>query len=142
MTAELAHQIAYNLVTVNWAKQCREVLESFFGGPMPLPDPGTSPDTIFRLYSDMRTRAIESGEHPGNLPEDLKSKLRLDSPALVTRIVLCRAEAASVLRDTDRREWWLTAMDLYDAFISIKNPRCRLERICAFDLNRIRDRRT
>ncbi|KAK5627742.1 hypothetical protein RRF57_003457 [Xylaria bambusicola] len=142
ITAELAHQIAYNLVMRNMAKESCEILESFFGGPMPLPEPGAPPDAICRTLSDLRARAVESGKHHGSntmLYQDLKAKLLVDSPAMVTRFVCCRAKVASVLRDPDKRQWWLTAMDLYDAFLSNHGPSSRLERVCAFDLNHYRD---
>ncbi|KAJ8133513.1 hypothetical protein O1611_g103 [Lasiodiplodia mahajangana] len=143
ITAELAHQIAYNFVMRNMAKESCEILESFFGGPMPLPEPGTPPDAICRTLSDLRARAVESGEHHGIntlLYQDLEAKLLVDSPAMVTRFVCCRAKVASVLGDPDERQWWLTAMDLYDAFLSSQGPSSSLERVCAFDLNRYRDK--
>ncbi|KAI0116357.1 hypothetical protein GGR51DRAFT_574683 [Nemania sp. FL0031] len=145
MTAELAHQMAHNLAIRNKTEKSRQVLESFFGGPMPLPEPGTSPHTICEVFSDLRARAIESGEHRSSstaLGQDLKPKLLLDSPALVTRFICCRAKVASLLRDPDRKQWWLTAMDLYDAFLSSQEPSSVLERICAFDLLHYRDRST
>ncbi|TGJ83944.1 hypothetical protein E0Z10_g4798 [Xylaria hypoxylon] len=123
LTAELAHQIAYNLVMRNMAEKSREVLESFFGGPMPLPEPGTSPDNIYRTFSSLRACAVDPEECLGcaRLDRDLEAKLLVDSPAMVTRF------------------WWLTAMDLYDAFLSSQGPSSRLERVCAFDLNHYRD---
>jgi hypothetical protein len=124
------------------AEKSREVLESFFGGPMPLPEPDTSPDTICRILSNLRARAVDSEEHHGSgtgLGRDLEAKVLAVSPAMVTRFVCCRAEVASVLREPDRRLWWLTAMDLYDAFLSSQGPGSSLERVCAFDLNHYQD---
>ncbi len=137
ITAELAHQIAYNLVMRNMAEKSREVLELFFGGPMLLPEPGTSPDTICTTFSSLRARAVDSEECRGcaRLDRDLEAKLLVDSPAMVTRFVCCRAEVALVLRDSDRKQWWLTAMDLYDAFLSSEGPSLSLERVCVYDLN-------
>ncbi|KAI0804237.1 hypothetical protein GGR55DRAFT_691097 [Xylaria sp. FL0064] len=125
----------------NMAEKSREVLESFFGGPMPLPEPGTTPDTISSVFSSLRARALDSNEcySCAGLDQNLKAKLLVDSSALVTRFVCCRAKVASVLRDPDRKQWWLTAMDLYDAFLSSQGPSSRLERVCAFDLNHYRD---
>ncbi|KAI0432042.1 hypothetical protein F5Y09DRAFT_167460 [Xylaria sp. FL1042] len=142
VTAELAHQIAYNLVTRNMAEKSLEVLESFFGGPMPLPEPGASPDNIYRTFSSLRARAVASEDCRGcaRLDRDLEAKLLVNSPAMVTRFVCCRAEVASVLREPDRKQWWLTAMDLYDAFLSGQGPGSSLERVCAFDLNHYRDK--
>ncbi|KAF2973201.1 hypothetical protein GQX73_g303 [Xylaria multiplex] len=142
VTAELAHQIAYNLVMRSMAEKSREVLELFFGGPMLLPKPNTSPDTICSVFSRLRARVVDSNERHGcaGLDQDLKAKLLIDSPAMVTRLVCCRAKAASVLRDPDRKQWWLIAMDLYDAFLSSQGPGSSLERVCAFDLNHYRDK--
>ncbi|KAI0535508.1 hypothetical protein GGR58DRAFT_515341 [Xylaria digitata] len=125
----------------NMAEKSREVLELFFGGPMLLPEPGTTPDTICSVFSRLRARVVDSNECRGcaGLDQDLKAKLLVDSPAMVTRLVCCRAKVASVLRDPDRKQWWLTAMDLYDAFLSSQGPGSSLERVCAFDLNHYRD---
>ncbi|KAH8163357.1 hypothetical protein CIB48_g4894 [Xylaria polymorpha] len=144
LMAELAHQIAYCLVMRNMAEKSREFLESFFGEPMPLPEPGTSPDTICSTLSSLRARAVDSEEYHGcaRLDRDLEAKLLVDSPAMLTRFVCCRAKVASVLRDADEKQWWLTAMDLYDAFLSSQGPSSRLERVCAFDLNHYRDAKT
>ncbi|KAI1419156.1 hypothetical protein F5Y12DRAFT_721048 [Xylaria sp. FL1777] len=141
VTAELAYQIAYSLVMRHMAEKSREVLESFFGGPMLLPEPGTTPDTIYDVFSSLRARAVNSNEcySYAGLDQNLKAKLLVDSPAIVTRLVCCRAKVASVLRDPDRKQWWLIAMDLYDAFLSSQGPSSRLERVCAFDLNHYRD---
>lgn len=142
LTAGLAHQIAYCLVMRNMAEQSREVLESFFGGPMPLPEPGTPPDTIHKTFSDLRASAVESEKTRASsdrVGQELGPKLLIEFPAMVARFVCCRAEVASVLKQPDRRQWWLTAMDLYDAFLSSQGPSSRLERACAFDLNHYRD---
>ncbi|KAI3339397.1 hypothetical protein F4824DRAFT_43468 [Ustulina deusta] len=121
----------------NMAEKSREVLELFFGGPMLLPEPGTSLDTICTTFSSLRARAVDSEECRGcaRLDRDLEAKLLVDSPAMVTRFVCCRAEVALVLRDSDRKQWWLTAMDLYDAFLSSEGPSLSLERVCVYDLN-------
>ncbi|KAI2601698.1 hypothetical protein GGR54DRAFT_96999 [Hypoxylon sp. NC1633] len=136
-----AHEIAYSLVTHNLAEKSRDVLESFFGGPMPLPEPGTPPGTIYKTFSDLRVCAVESGKQHGGsavLSQDLEAKLLINSPAMVTRFVCCRAEVASALRDPNEQEWWLRAMELYDAFLTGQEPSYRLERVCAFDLYHIR----
>ncbi|KAI3343731.1 hypothetical protein F4824DRAFT_440887 [Ustulina deusta] len=143
LTAELAHQIAYCLAVRSMAEKSCEVLESFFGGPLPLPPPGTPPHTIYGTFSNLRARTVESAKHHGGntvLDQDLEAKLLVDSPAMVARFVCCRAEVASVLKQPDRRQWWLIAMDLYDAFLSGQGPSSRLERVCAFDLNHYRDK--
>ncbi|XXH01470.1 hypothetical protein Hte_007830 [Hypoxylon texense] len=143
LTAELAHQIAYCLAVRNMAEKSREVLESFFGGPLPLPELGTPPDTIYRTFSNLRARAVESAKHHGGnniLDQDLEAKLLVDSPAMVARFVCCVAECASILKQPDKRQWWLIVMDLYDAFLSDQGPNSRLERVCAFDLNHYRDK--
>ncbi|KAI1317052.1 hypothetical protein F5Y16DRAFT_419941 [Xylariaceae sp. FL0255] len=143
LTAELAHQTAYCLAVRGMAEKSREILESFFGGPLPLPEPDTPPDKIYRLFSNLRARTVESAKQPAGaaaLDQDLKAKLLVESPAMVARFVCCRAEVASVLQQPDRRQWWLVAMDLYDAFLSSQGPSSRLERVCAFDLNHYRDK--
>ncbi|KAI3331218.1 hypothetical protein F4824DRAFT_504239 [Ustulina deusta] len=124
------------------AKKTLEVLESFFGGLMLLPEPGTTPDTISSVFSNLRARALDSNEcySCARLDQNPKAKLPVDSPALVTRLVSCRAKVASVLRDLDRRSWWLAAMDLYEAFLFSQGPSSRLERVCAFDLYHYRDK--
>ncbi|KAJ2996293.1 hypothetical protein NUW58_g1024 [Xylaria curta] len=129
LTAELAHQIAYCLVMRNMAEKSREILESFFGGPMPLPELGTPPDMICSTLSSLRARAVESEKHHGSntMPyQDLEAKLLVDSPAMVTRFVCCRAKVAFVLRDPGERQWWLAAMGLYDAFLSSQGPSSRV----------------
>lgn len=124
------------------AEKGLEVLESFFGGPMLLPEPGTTPDTICSVFSSLRARVVNSNECYGcaGLDQDSKAKFLVDSPAMVTRLVCCRAKVASILRDPDDRQWWLTAMDLYDAFLSSQGPSSRLERVCAYDLYHYRDK--
>lgn len=142
LTAGLAHQIAYCLVMRDMAEKSREVLESFFGGPMPLPEPGTPPDIIYRTFSDLRACAIKSEKCRGGsdgIGLELGPELLVASPKMVTRFVCCRAEVALVLGEPDKREWWLAAMDLYDAFLSSQGPSSSLERVCAFDLNHYRD---
>ncbi|KAI1270309.1 hypothetical protein F5Y18DRAFT_9824 [Xylariaceae sp. FL1019] len=141
LTAKLAHQIAYCLVMRSKAVESRDVLELFFGGPLPLPELGTPPDTIYRTFSNLRARTVESAKQYGGntvLDQDLEAKLLVDSPAIVTRFVCCRAEVASGLRQPDKKHWWLIAMDLYDAFLASQGPSSSLERVCAFDLNHIR----
>ncbi|KAI1165177.1 hypothetical protein F5B18DRAFT_612042 [Nemania serpens] len=127
----------------NMAEKSREILESFFGGPMPLPEPGTPPDAICKTLSNLRAGAVDPGKHDGSttmLYKDLEAELLVDSPAMVTRFVCCRAKIASVLRAPDTRQWWLTAMGLYDAFLSSQGPSSSLERVCAFDLYHYRDK--
>ncbi|KAI0870524.1 hypothetical protein GGS24DRAFT_100498 [Hypoxylon argillaceum] len=125
----------------NMAEKSLEVLELFFGGPMPLPEPSTTPDTIYSVFSSLRARALDSNKcsSDAGLDQSLKAKLLIDSPALATRLVCCRANIASVLKDPNSKQWWLTAMDLYDAFLASQGPSSRLERVCAFDLNHYRD---
>ncbi|KAI1420311.1 hypothetical protein F5Y12DRAFT_788382 [Xylaria sp. FL1777] len=114
------------------AQECCDVLESFFGGPMPLPEPGTSPDTIYSsLELCARTSRREKDSDEG--------MAKAISAATLTRLVCCRAEAATILDEPGAPQWWRTAMALYDAFFAGKPPISGLERICAFDLYRYRD---
>ncbi|RYO91426.1 hypothetical protein DL766_009852 [Monosporascus sp. MC13-8B] len=141
VTAELAYQIALALVLRNKGQESCDVLESFFGGPIPLPKPGTSPDTIYISFLQLRARVCHPGGRRGSagLDQDFEDKLQLDSPATLARLVCCRAQAATLLKEHDEPQWWLTAMSLYDAFLSHTGPSSKLERICAFDLYRYRD---
>ncbi|KAI3329702.1 hypothetical protein F4824DRAFT_492734 [Ustulina deusta] len=68
----------------NTAKKTLEVLESFFGGLMLLPEPGTTPDTISSVFSSLRACVLDSNEcySCARLDQNLKAKLPVDSPAL------------------------------------------------------------
>ncbi|KAI1499679.1 hypothetical protein F5X99DRAFT_272377 [Biscogniauxia marginata] len=141
-TAELGYEIIHALIRHNKGQEGRDALETFFGGPIPLPDPGTPPDTIYTSFLQLRARVCDSIGRHGNyeLDQGLENRLQLDSPATLTRLVCCRAEAATLLGESCKRQWWRTAMRLYDAFLSDPRPISRLERICAFDLYRYRDK--
>lgn len=112
---------------------------------MPLPVPGTPPDAIYPSFVNLRARTIDfekicmSGCDAA-LYEELEAKLLINSPDMFTRLICCRAEVAELLREPGRKEWWLTAMDLYDAFLSSQGPRSALDEICAHDLYRYRER--
>jgi hypothetical protein len=143
LTAELTHAIALAFVMRNKAQECCDVLESFFGGPMLLPEPGTSPDTIYSSFLQLRAHMYRFGDYYGNdrLEKDSEEgAVSAISAATLTRLVCCRAEAATILDEPDAPQWWRTAMALYDAFLSSKPPVSGLERICAFDLYRYRDK--
>ncbi|KAI3342060.1 hypothetical protein F4824DRAFT_513831 [Ustulina deusta] len=43
----------------NMAEKSREVLEFFFGGPMPLPELGTLPNIISSVFSSLRARTLD-----------------------------------------------------------------------------------
>ncbi|KAI0977537.1 hypothetical protein F4678DRAFT_468667 [Xylaria arbuscula] len=90
----------------NTAKKTLEVLESFFGGLMLLPKPGTTPDTISSVFSSLRARALDSNECYS-----------------FTRLVSYKAKVAL-----------LAAMDLYKAFLFSQGPSSRLKRVYAFNL--------
>ncbi|KAJ3561514.1 hypothetical protein NPX13_g8917 [Xylaria arbuscula] len=141
LTAELTHAIALAFVMRNKARECCHVLESFFGGPMPLLEPGTSPDTIYSsLELCARTHHFE--EYGGTARREKDSDegtVKAISTATLTRLVCCRAEAATILDEPDAPQWWRTAMALYDAFLAGKPPISGPERICAFDLYQYRD---
>ncbi|GAP93197.1 hypothetical protein SAMD00023353_11000060 [Rosellinia necatrix] len=141
LTAELTHAIALAFVVRNKAQECCDVLESFFGGPMPLPEPGTSPDTIYSSL-ELCARTCRVGDFGGSAGREEGSDegmVEAISAATLTRLACCRAEAATVLDEPDAPQWWRTAMALYDAFLAGKPPISGLERICAFDLYRYRD---
>ncbi|KAL7619919.1 hypothetical protein AAE478_010466 [Parahypoxylon ruwenzoriense] len=142
VTVELAYGIIHALVWQKKGRESRDALELFFGGPMPLPEPGTPPDTIYNSFLQLRARVCHSGDRRGStgLDRELEDKLQFDSPAMLTWIICCRAQAATLLKEHDRSQWWRTAMSLYDAFISPTGPTSELERICAFDLYRYRDK--
>lgn len=141
MTAELTHAIALAFVMRNKAKECCDVLESFFGGPMPLPEPGTSPDTIYSSL-ELCARTCRFGDYCGSARREKESDegmVKAISAATLTRLACCRAEAATILDEPDAPQWWRTAMALYDAFLAGEPPISGLERICAFDLYQYRD---
>ncbi|KAI0533344.1 hypothetical protein GGR58DRAFT_516997 [Xylaria digitata] len=118
---------------LRYAERSRQILESFFGGPMVLPEPGTSPEEIYTSYVKLRARVIDS--------EECRSKLQLDSPGMLTRFICCRAQVGSVLREPDRAQWWLTGMDLHDAFLAGQEPITRFDRICTWDLKNLRGKK-
>ncbi|KAF2967067.1 hypothetical protein GQX73_g6520 [Xylaria multiplex] len=141
LTAELAHAIALAFLVRNKARKCCDVLESFFGGPMQPPEPGTSPDAIYSRL-ELCTRTCRFGYYCGSVRRENDSEegmVKAMSTATLTRLVCCRAEAATILDEPDAPQWWRTAMALYDAFLVGKRPMSGLERICAFDLYRYRD---
>ncbi|KAI0403170.1 hypothetical protein F4802DRAFT_599315 [Xylaria palmicola] len=106
LTPRLAYQIAKSLVKRGETEKCREVLESFFGGPLPLPEPGTSPGGIYKTFMDLRACAVESERHgSATWDRDLEPKLLMDSPTMVLRFVLCRAKVASLRGDPDTEHW-------------------------------------
>ncbi|KAI1271642.1 hypothetical protein F5Y07DRAFT_340610 [Xylaria sp. FL0933] len=135
MTAMLAQQIAINLAMrggLMWAEKSRKFLELFFGGPMPLPEPSTSIDTIYKIFSDLRARAIESEEHHRSSTEayrDLQPKLLVDSPELVTRLLWCRTKIAFELDDSDKKQWNFITKKLNAAIRSSRGPSSRLEKV-------------
>ncbi|KAI1330259.1 hypothetical protein F5Y16DRAFT_32881 [Xylariaceae sp. FL0255] len=142
MTEELAHEIALALVMRNKARECCDVLESFFGGSMALPKTSTSPRNMYSSFSQLRAHALDLGHHSdtSRRGEDLDDEIPgTVSAATFTRLVCCRAEAATVLHEPDEPQWWRMAMALHDTFLSGKPPISMPERICAFDLYRYRD---
>ncbi|KAI1169998.1 hypothetical protein F4777DRAFT_592276 [Nemania sp. FL0916] len=146
MTAELAFQIALWFARYHEARECCEFLNSFFGEPMVLPEPGTSPKAIYSSYVELRGRALDShGYNDGNGLEwrYYDEILNTLSPVMFTRLVCCRAQAATILCEGDERQWWRTAMALYDVFPTIignsKSIPSSPERICANDYYRFRD---
>ncbi|KAI2615394.1 hypothetical protein GGR54DRAFT_613255 [Hypoxylon sp. NC1633] len=142
VTAELAYRIALALVLRNNAKESLEVLESFFGGSMPLPEPNASPDAIYASLRDLRARVCDSkGYGPTELTQDLSDELQLELPETAARLVCCRAQIATLRKELEASQWWLVAMNLYDTFLSSSQPSSILERICKFDLYRHRNKR-
>ncbi|OTB02462.1 hypothetical protein M426DRAFT_24624 [Hypoxylon sp. CI-4A] len=142
MTAELGYEIVHAFVRLNKGQEGRDALESLFGGPMPLPDPGTSPDIIYADFLRRRACVYSSESRHGSdgLAQNSENILRFDSPAIFTRLICCRAEAATLLKEPGERQWWNTAMGLYDAFLSDTKPLSKVERICAFDLYHYRSK--
>ncbi|KAI0427027.1 hypothetical protein F5Y09DRAFT_45581 [Xylaria sp. FL1042] len=141
LTAELTHAIALAFVMRNKAQECCDVLESFFGGPMPLLEPGTSPDTIYS-FLELCARTHRFEDYCGSARREKDSDegmVKAISAATLTRLVCCRAEATTILDEPDAPQWWRTAMALYDAFLAGKPPISGPERICAFDLYQYRD---
>ncbi|KAI1124676.1 hypothetical protein F5Y10DRAFT_279995 [Nemania abortiva] len=142
---ELAHRIAYNLVSRGKAEESLKALESFFNGPMLLPEPGTSPHTIYENFACLRSRIIHekysssSSSSSTYLDPDLEAKLLLDSPVTFTRLFCCRAEIATTLEEPDLEQWWLTAMNLHDEFPPSEEY-TRLDTICATDMYGVRRR--
>lgn len=141
MTAELGFEIIHALTQYNKGQEGRDALELFFGGSMPLPEPGTSAKAIYSYFVQLRAHACCSENYHDIIGSDqgLQSKLQLGSPAMLARLVCCRAEAATLLREPCERQWWKTAMGLYDAYLSNEEPKSKLDRICIFDLYRYRD---
>lgn len=88
------------------AKKSREVLESFFGGPMPLPKPSALPNNIYKTFLSLRAYAINPKECRSytRLDRDLEAKLLIDSPAIVMRFVYYRAEVALVFRKPNKKQ--------------------------------------
>ncbi|KAI1762462.1 hypothetical protein GGR53DRAFT_501540 [Hypoxylon sp. FL1150] len=141
VTAELAHHIALALVLRNGAKESLEVLESFFGEPMSLPEPNASPDAPFASLRDLRAHACDSrGYGSTGLAQDLSDEIQLKSPETGTRLVCCRAQIATLRKESEASRWWLVAMNLYDAFLSSSQPSSILERICKYDFYRHRNK--
>lgn len=111
---------------------------------MQLPEPGTPPEAIYASLVKLRARTVEleklcmSGSDAA-LFQELEAKLLINSPDIFTRLMCCRAEAAELLREPGRKEWWLVAMDLYEAFLSSEGPKSSLDEICALDLYRYRE---
>lgn len=141
MTAELTYHVALAFAKNHKTQESRDVLEFFFGGPMPLHKPGTSPDTIYMSYVQLRACVSLSA---GSLDcsgsdKTLEDEFKAISTATLTRMVCCRAETATHFRDLDEPQWWRMAMSLYDAFLFDEPPIEVLERICAFDLYRFRE---
>lgn len=142
MTAEFAYQISLAFALRNTARESLDVLESFFGGPMPLPEPDTPPYTIYTSLRTLRAHVCHiEAYHTIGLGLGLKDELQLDSPATATRLVCCRAQAATLLKEHEALQWWLVAMNLYDTFLSGSQPSSILERICKFDLYRYRNKK-
>ncbi|KAI3321597.1 hypothetical protein HD806DRAFT_502974 [Xylariaceae sp. AK1471] len=142
LTAELTNEIALAFVMRGKAQKCCDVLESFFGEPMLLPEPSTPPDIIYSSFFQLRARACRFGDYCGSTGRDKDSEedtANAISAATFARLVCCRAQAATLLKERDEPQWWRTAMALYDAFLSDKPPSSGPERICAFDLYNYRD---
>ncbi|KAI1109411.1 hypothetical protein F5Y14DRAFT_456058 [Nemania sp. NC0429] len=139
LTPELAHEIACGTTLRGDYRRGREVVESFFGRSVQPPKPGTSPDVVYSSFVMLRARAIDveksrtTGSDYVALYQELEPELRVVDPALLTRLLLCRAEVAHHLREPSRRRWWLAAMDLYDAFLSSQPARSRLETFARID---------
>ncbi|KAI1122060.1 hypothetical protein F5Y10DRAFT_281973 [Nemania abortiva] len=144
VTAELAYQLAYAFVRQHRPNKCIDVLELFFGGPMALPKPGTSLEAICASFSNLRACVIETEKKFSHtiLDKELEAELQVSSPILLSRFICCRAEAATKLREVDQDKWWITAMDLYDAFLASEGTDGWLERVCAQDLYNHRERKT
>lgn len=123
MTAELAFETSHAFVKHKKGEECRDVLNRFFGF-FPVPKHKRSPNTIYAALVQRRAFVLRDSE-------DIFQHI---SPETCTRLVCCRAEAATVLKETCAPQWWITAMNLYDAFLSHKQPTLRIERICALDL--------
>lgn len=141
LTAELGYEIVHAFLRLNKGQEGRDALEAFFGGPMPLPKLGTRPDIIYTSFVQLRARVCTfTGHESDGLAQDSENIFRLDSSVTLTRLACCRAEAATLLRESCERQWWITAMSLYDAFLSDMKPTTKIERICAFDLYHYRDK--
>lgn len=62
VTAQLAHKSAYYLVIRKIVDKSCEVLDFFFGGPMPLPDFSIILYIICKTFIDFRRYVIELGK--------------------------------------------------------------------------------
>lgn len=59
-------------------------------------EPGTSPDNIYRTFSSLCAYVVKPEECLGyaRLNRDLEAKLLVDSPAIITPFVCCRAKVS------------------------------------------------
>ena len=91
---------------------------------MPLPEPGTPPDEIYKAFSSLRARVVNAEESRigTTLDPDFRAKLLIDSPAMLTRFVYWRACTASRYNDSDKDQWWPITLDLFDACLSNQDP--------------------
>ncbi|KAI8965304.1 hypothetical protein F5Y11DRAFT_313649 [Daldinia sp. FL1419] len=128
VTAQLAFEIIYACIQLDKGQQARDELERYFGGPLPLPEPNMSPDEIYTSFSRLRARAC----NPDNASQ-------IFPRPLLTLFICCRAQAATLLEESCDRDWWRTAMDLFDAYLGENYDRgSYIQRVCARDLHNIR----
>ncbi|KAI1771986.1 hypothetical protein F4818DRAFT_454192 [Hypoxylon cercidicola] len=135
MIPELACAVVYAPRFYNSGHRARNVSYEFFGGPMPLPEPGTPPDAIYDCFVQLRARVDHSRYRDENTAWDpkLENNLHLDSIITFLRLFWCRAAVAMTLGEPNRKRWIDTAKALLNASLAYdglptdlgKRPGCK-----------------
>ncbi|XXH06031.1 hypothetical protein Hte_012476 [Hypoxylon texense] len=120
MIPEFAHRVIDRLWQLHKSHKARDVFEAFFGGPVPLPEPGTPPVDIHHFFVQLRARACHAhagrGEDgTGRFDRDLEDQLQIRSSGTLWRLISCRAKIAAYLGEEDDKRWRHMKQSIYDA---------------------------